>query len=130
MAQAPYQQEWCQPKESGETHTGRSPELLIPSMGPPKLCQGVLVLSAGKFAWIPLEIQLFHDKEYFPCLSCPFRLWFITIILTSAGLVVLAIVKKSEVTALTLQICCQRQDTANRQEKQNAGVEKGWGSKN
>jgi len=34
------------------------------------------------------------------------------------------------VTALTLQICCQGQGIASRQEKQKAGAEKRWGSKN
>lgn len=52
------------------------------------------------------------------------------IIITSTGLVVLNIVQTSEVRALTLPICCQRQDVVSRQEKQKAVVEKGWGSKN
>lgn len=92
-------------------------------------CQGMLVVSAGKFAQIPLEIQLFHDKEYFPCLSCPFRLiYYYYSNVCRPGCA--GYYMKSGITAFTLQICCQRQGIASRQEKQKAGLEKGWSRKN
>lgn len=96
-------------------------------MGPPEKHQGVFMVSAGMFVQISLEIQLHCAKEYFPCLRCAFRLWFIIIIIiiaTSPGLAVLEIVV-TRVVALTLLICCQRQSRAHSQEKQKPGVQVG-----